>query len=109
MKRVCCTNMTTIEKKKKRRIFGISFDVVYFDLVTSLSSSPIRLLRYTSTEILFAIQLQLCKIIASVESSLERSQRQLSKSKIKQIKVQHNKQNNRKLSTSKAYNFGVFQ
>ena len=49
--------------------------------VTSLSSSPIRLLRYTSTEILFAIQLQLCKIIASVESSLERSQRQLSKIK----------------------------
>ncbi|KAF6069610.1 STAG domain family protein [Candida albicans] len=49
--------------------------------VTSLSSSPIRSLRYTSTEILFAIQLQLCKIIASVESSLERSQRQLSKIK----------------------------
>ncbi|CAX45677.1 cohesin complex subunit, putative [Candida dubliniensis CD36] len=49
--------------------------------VTSLSSSPIRPLRYTSTEILFAIQFQLCKIIKSVESSLERSQRQLSKIK----------------------------
>ena len=73
--------MTTIEKKKKEESLASPLMSYILTWVTSLSSSPIRLLRYTSTEILFAIQLQLCKIIASVESSLERSQRQLSKIK----------------------------
>ncbi|EMG49988.1 psc3 Cohesin subunit psc3 [Candida maltosa Xu316] len=49
--------------------------------VTALTTSNIRPLRFTATDILFSIQTQLCKVIKSVETSLERSQRQLTKTK----------------------------
>ena len=48
---------------------------------TSLSTSAIRSLRYTATEIIFSIQSELCKTIKSIEGNLERSQRQLTKVK----------------------------
>ncbi|RCK63601.1 Cohesin subunit SCC3 [Candida viswanathii] len=48
---------------------------------TSLSTSPIRSLRFTVTEIIFTVQSQLCKVIKSIEVNLDRSQRQLTKVK----------------------------
>lgn len=49
--------------------------------ISSLSSCPIRPLRYVSTVILLTIQNRLCVIINSVITSLDKAQRQLSKIK----------------------------
>lgn len=48
---------------------------------TSLSTSAIRSLRYTASEIIYSIQSHLCVIIKTIEGILERSQRQLIKLK----------------------------
>ncbi|KAK6204575.1 uncharacterized protein RJT21DRAFT_117014 [Scheffersomyces amazonensis] len=57
--------------------------------ISTLSSCTIRPLRYVSTIILLSIQDRLCHIISKVNSSLERSQRQLSTTK-KSNKAKYN-------------------